>query len=261
VLDDQLRKSEIIFKSYDFGRGLNSGYKLAIVGQANVGKSSLLNALLRRERAIVTDIPGTTRDTLTEWIEIAGFPILLTDTAGLREADNPVEAIGQERTRDEIERADLVLFMIDCVTGIGPDDMKIYDAIRERPHILIANKIDLERAKIGDIEKALADIPKVFISALTGDGLENLKKQISRILHLDTFSLDTAILATERQQQAMAKALESLTHARGELDTAPQGEIIAIYLREALDYLGELVGETTSEDILNNIFGKFCIGK
>lgn len=261
VIDQQLQKSEIILNSYDFGRGLNSGYKLAIVGRANVGKSSLLNALLRRDRAIVTDIPGTTRDTLTEWIEIEGFPILLTDTAGLRQAENPVEAIGQERTKDEIEKADLVLFMVDCVTGVGWEDAEIYYSIQNKRSLLIANKIDLCQARPEVIEKGFADIPRLFISTLTGEGLDDLRKQIASMLHLDTFSLDTAILATERQQQAMKKALDSLTHAKAKLASAPQGEIIAVYLREALDYLGELVGETTAEDILNNIFGRFCIGK
>ncbi|HBZ01998.1 MAG TPA: tRNA uridine-5-carboxymethylaminomethyl(34) synthesis GTPase MnmE, partial [candidate division Zixibacteria bacterium] len=139
----QHERTRTILKSYDFGRGLNSGYKIAIVGRTNVGKSSLLNALLSRERAIVTEIPGTTRDTLTEWIEIAGFPILLTDTAGLRDTSGTIEAIGQERTKSEIDKSDLVIFMIDSSSGATAEDNEIYRSMEGKPILVVANKIDL----------------------------------------------------------------------------------------------------------------------
>jgi tRNA modification GTPase len=260
-LDIQLLNAGKILQGYDFGRGLNSGYNIVIAGRANVGKSSLLNAILKRERAIVTDIPGTTRDTLTEGIEIDGFPILLTDTAGLRHTTDPIEAIGQKRTWAEIEKADLLLFVIDCVTGMNWEDIENYYSIKEKPILLVINKIDLCHTRSEINYGGLEHANKVFVSALTDSGLEDLREAISHLLRLDTFSLDTAILTTERQEQAMIRAFCALTDAKIALRTEIKPEVIAVYLREALDYLGELVGETTSEDILNNIFGKFCIGK
>ena len=297
IISGELEKAERVLKSYEFGRGLNAGYKIAIVGRANVGKSSLLNALLRRDRAIVTDIPGTTRDTLTEWIEIEGFPVLLTDTAGLREeGSDMVEAIGMQRTRNEIEQSDLVLFMIDSSSPITDEDLNIFRGLSDRPLLVLASKIDLipdapnsqlatRNSQLATIYSALSTqhsalpaIPQsairnpqsvVPISALTSAGLEELRDRIAAHLNLEGFNLDTALLATERQYHAMKRAHETLIQALAELDlsavsvaeSAPSAEVISLYLRETLDHLGELVGETTTEDILNNIFGRFCVGK
>jgi tRNA modification GTPase len=269
IIAAELAKAGRVLQSYDFGRGLNVGYRVAIVGKANVGKSSLLNALLQRERAIVTDIPGTTRDTLTEWIEIEGFPVLLTDTAGLRdEGSDMVEAIGMQRTRSEMERSDLVLFMVDSSVPLTDEDLAIYRSLGDRPRLVLANKSDLipstqdSRLKTHDSYSALSPQSSVlFVSALTGAGLDDLRARIAAHFHLDVFSLDTALLATERQYQAMKKAHETLAQALAELGQSPTAEVISLYLRETLDHLGELVGETTTEDILNNIFGRFCVGK
>jgi tRNA modification GTPase len=248
---------------------LNAGYKIAIVGRANVGKSSLLNALLQRDRAIVTDIPGTTRDTLTEWIEIEGFPVLLTDTAGLREeGSDMVEAIGMERTRAEIERSDLILFVADLSTQVTDEDFAIFRNLGDRPRLILANKIDLI-SPTQDSGLRTQHSYSVFspqssvlpVSALTGAGLDDLRSRIAAHLNLENFSLDTALLATERQYHAMKRAHETLAQALTELETSPTAEVISLYLRETLDHLGELVGETTTEDILNNIFGRFCVGK
>jgi len=297
IIAAQLEKAGYVLKSYDFGRGLNAGYKIAIVGRANVGKSSLMNALLRKDRAIVTDIPGTTRDTLTEWIEIEGFPVLLTDTAGLREeGSDMVEAIGMQRTRTEIEQSDLVLFVIDSSVPITDEDLAIYRGLGDKPHLILANKSDLippthdSRLTTHDFHSAFRISHFAFensairnpqseivnISALTGQGLDGLRARIAAHLNLENFSLDTALLATERQYHAMKRAHDTLTQALAELDlsarnrveptvgvaeAAPSPEVISLYLRETLDHLAELVGETTTEDILNNIFGRFCVGK
>jgi tRNA modification GTPase len=257
----QLEYSRKILKSYDFGRGLASGYRIAIVGRANVGKSSLLNMLLQRERAIVTDIPGTTRDTLTEWIEIAGFPVLLTDTAGLGDSLDTIEQLGQERTRAEIDKSDLIIFMIDITAGATEEDIAIYRTIADKSRLVIVNKIDLRDKSNFDARRYFPDDDQVFISAKTGEGLDSLHKRIARFFNLDHFSLDTALLATERQYLSMKKVCKTLSQALEEFETSPPPEAISVFLREALDYLGELVGETTSEEILNSIFGKFCIGK
>jgi len=247
-----------ILKSYDFGRGLNQGYRIAIVGRANVGKSSLMNALLKRERAIVTDIPGTTRDTLTEWIEIDGFPVLLTDTAGLRDSGDTVEKIGQERTKKEIDESDLVLVMLDSSTGITDEDLAIFKAIENKRIFTVVNKSDLKP------ECDLSRLPTtetMSISALKGAGLDDLKSRIGKMLSIDDFSLDTALLATERQHDAMGKVCRALSDALTEMESGATEEVLAAFIRETLDYLGELVGETTNDDILNNIFDRFCIGK
>lgn len=261
IIRDQNRESGAILDTYDFGRGLNQGYRIAIVGRANVGKSSLMNALLKRDRAIVTEIPGTTRDTLTEWIEIDGFPVLLTDTAGLRESGDMVEQIGQERTRREIEDSDMVLFMFDGSVGITDDDRRIFQAINSRATIIVANKSDLGKTKELDLNGEFAGQETAVISALKGTGLDNMQAKIAGMLRIDQFSLDSAILATERQYRAMTAARDVLSEVTEELDKGATVEVLATYLRETLDHLGELVGETTTDDILNDIFSRFCIGK
>jgi tRNA modification GTPase len=231
------------------------------VGKANVGKSSLLNALLQRERAIVTEIPGTTRDTLTEWIDIDGFPILLTDTAGLRLSPDLVEKAGQQRTRESVDLADLVLVIFDGYAGITSEDRDIYDMLKEKRKLLLVNKTDL--GSVADIRReGLFSVDKpIMISALTGAGLDDLKAQIAHALALDSFNLESALLATERQYDAMKKACDTLKQMASQMENNPASEIISVYLRETLDHLGELVGETTAEDILTSIFGRFCIGK
>lgn len=254
-------KASKILGTYDFGRGLNSGYRIAIVGKANVGKSSLLNALLKRDRAIVTEIPGTTRDTLTEWIEIDGFPILLTDTAGLRESGDTVEMIGQKRTRRQIEDSDLVIFMIDGNAGIDDEDKNILKTVDSQKTILVANKVDLGLADDLEIEMHFPGHDAVVISALKETNLDRLKSRIAAMLNIDRFSLDTALLATERQYRAMKSARDVLAETIREIEGGAAEEVVASFLREALEHLGDLVGETTAEDILNSIFGRFCVGK
>jgi tRNA modification GTPase len=259
TLEKQLAASDEILKSYSFGRGLREGYRVAIVGRANVGKSSLLNALLKRQRAIVTEVPGTTRDTLTEWIEIDGFPVLLTDTAGLRKSEDMVERIGQDRTRQEIEDADLVLFMIDAADGYTDEDKEIFNAINNEHVVVLANKIDLvDRI---EFDRHFHNLQVLKISALRGTGLDELKKSMTQTFHFDDFSLDMAMLSTRRQYEAMSSSCDSLTKALEEIRAGQPPEVYALFIREALDHLGDLVGETTSEDILNDIFGRFCIGK
>jgi len=265
ALEKQLETSGDILKSYNFGRGLRDGYRVAIVGRANVGKSSLLNALLKRQRAIVTEIPGTTRDTLTEWIEIDGFPVLLTDTAGLRASDDTVERIGQDRTREEIENSDLVLFMIDAADGYTDVDKEIFATINNEHIIVLANKIDLaeqiELDSYGSAGRYFHNLKVLKISALYGDGLEDLRKTMARLFHFDDFSLDMAVLSTQRQYETMSGVCDSLTQAVDEIRSGQSPEVYALFIREALDHLGNLVGETISEDILNDIFGRFCVGK
>ncbi len=257
----QLKLSQAILDSYNFGRGLSYGYRIAIIGRANVGKSSLLNALLRRERAIVTEIPGTTRDTLTEWIEIAGFPILLTDTAGLRQSADAIETLGQRRTKDEIEKSDLIIFIIDHSAGVIDGDTQIYGTIEDKPNLIAINKIDLPKGSGLEFACCFPGSDPIYISAKTGDGLDRLRQRIVEHFGLESFSLDTALLATERQYQSMKNACGAMARVLDQLNTNSQPEVISVLLRETLDHLADLVGETTTDEILNDIFGKFCIGK
>jgi tRNA modification GTPase len=190
IVEEQLTASDEILKSYSFGRGLREGYRVAIVGRANVGKSSLLNALL-----------------LTEWIEIDGFPVLLTDTAGLRKSDDMVELIGQDRTRQEIENADLVLFMIDAADGYTDEDKAIFEAIHNEHVMVLANKIDL--AEEIEIDSYFHNLQVLKISALYGTGLDELRKTMASMFHFEDFSLDMAVLSTQRQYEAMSSVCES----------------------------------------------------
>jgi len=260
ILSDTSR----IAATYNYGRGLNVGYKIAIVGRANVGKSSLLNALLQKDRAIVTDIPGTTRDIISEWIELDGFPIQLIDTAGLRESIDIVERLGQDRTKSEIENADLILFMLDGHEGITDDDLAIKNNLPDKSMLIVINKSDLkfnvETQHLAS-PKLRDKIHSLIISALTGHGLDNLKNEISAMLNIAGFDLSSALIANERQYQCITEAAESLTQAIDEIASNQSHEVLAVFLRDSLNHLGELVGETTRDDILNNIFSRFCIGK
>lgn len=245
--------------TYSTGHLLRDGIRVAIVGRPNVGKSSLFNRLLRLDRAIVTDIPGTTRDSLSESINLGGIPVWLTDTAGIREAEDKIEAIGVERTHQAMADADLLLVVVDGSTELLPEDLRVVSQVHDAPHVLVVNKCDLGQS---GIEKMIGDHPKVVhLSALTGDGLGALTAAI-----LEPFgSVDSegaGLLITDsrhhdllrRAQSALSEALELMNDRAGE-------ELVLVGLHNALKFLGEITGETTTDDILGEIFSTFCIGK
>lgn len=233
---------------------LRQGVKIAIVGRPNVGKSSLFNTLLNVERAIVTDIAGTTRDVLKENLDW-DIAITLIDTAGIRESEDvgKVEEIGIEYSKQSAEDADLVLFMYDIAAGMNDEDKTILNLIKDKKHLIIANKIDL-------IESMQSQPDEILISTKTGAGIEDLKTKIKEIVY--NFSPEEMEYVTnKRQQDCLEKCRESLVQA---LEAAKSGELqdlISIDLKSALLYLDEITGEVITDEILNNIFDHFCIGK
>lgn len=232
---------------------LRQGIKIAILGKPNVGKSSLFNALLSLNRAIVTDIAGTTRDILTETLDFGGIPVTLIDTAGIRENSQvgKVEEIGIEFSKQSAQEADLILFLYDALTGMNEDDESILDLIGDKNHIKIANKSDLLTEKSADI---------LSLSTITKDGFEDLKQLIKQFVGEKSIE-DTEFITNNRQQDCLQKAHESLHQALLATQIGELQDLISIDVKSALLYLDEITGEVITDDILNNIFDNFCIGK
>ena len=250
---------EALSATYEEGRLFREGLAVAIVGRPNVGKSSLLNALMERDRAIVTELPGTTRDVIEEYISINGIPVRIMDTAGIRETHDLAESEGVRRSLQAIEGADLILTVLDASVPLGKEDQYILERIKGRKSILVLNKTDLSQRL--DEEGLPPDIPKVRISAKHGDGLEELKKAIEHSVVHDAAASEGIMITNLRHKQAIDTAKEALLRARAAIEASQPYEIIALELRDSLDRLGEIVGAVTTDDILNMIFSQFCIGK
>jgi len=254
-IKDIIAEIEELLKSYSFGKIVRDGVKAALVGQPNVGKSSLLNYMLKESRAIVSHIPGTTRDVISEEISVEGLLIKLFDTAGIRFAKDDIEKEGVKRSRLAIENADIVIYMFDVTSDFGSE---LYNEIREIiPEdriITVANKIDLDK----DFNRS-AD---VAISALTGEGVYELFSLLKeRSLGSNTYTEKSAVVSSLRHYNILKKARESLLIAVKSIENKLSGEFIAVDLRNAENLLGEIIGKVSTDDILNNIFSKFCIGK
>jgi tRNA modification GTPase len=246
-------------KSYAQGHRLREGASLALVGRPNVGKSSLFNRLLQRERAIVTPLPGTTRDTVEEAIAVGGIPLRLIDTAGLRlTGESPAdeaEALGIARSREALADADLVVVVLDATANVSGEETELLQSLDGRPHVVVRNKSDLANAAL------VKEADSLLTSALTGEGLEDLRAAILRLLHAEGDAATGGVLNSLRQQQAVEAALESLTAAEIANDGGIPHEFLLADLHGALRALDSLTGQTTSDDILNRIFSTFCIGK
>lgn len=244
------------------GQVLSEGVRTAIVGKPNVGKSSLLNALLMRDRAIVTEIPGTTRDTIEEIINIGGIPLKLIDTAGLRPAGDAVEQIGVERSRQAIREADLVLCLLDGSQPEDDHDRALIASLDPAKTIFIINKADCFRGQPPRFNRALLPSPAAVISALTRQGVTELKESISeRVVGGALPDPGSAIVTRERHRQLLTDASASITRASQGLRVGLGEELIAVELRDALQALGAITGEELVEDLLDTIFQEFCIGK
>jgi tRNA modification GTPase len=245
--------------TYQTGHLLRDGIKVALVGRPNVGKSSLFNGLLSRDRAIVTDLPGTTRDSLTESIAINGIPVTLTDTAGIREAGDRIEAIGVERTQRAMADADLLVVVIDGSTPVQAEDREVLDRARTSRHIVALNKSDLP--PVVNANETVNGSKVVHVSAVTGTGLSDLSAAI-----LEPFgSVDSesvGLLVTDsRHYDLLVRAVASLDESASLMRASASEELVLVGLHNALSYLGEITGETTADEILGRIFSTFCIGK
>ena len=245
-------------KTYGYGRLLNTGVRIVIAGKPNVGKSSLFNRLVDADRAIVTDLPGTTRDIISETTSVDGIPIKIFDTAGVRETGDVVERIGVSRALQTVADADFILFMVDGSRPIDQDDRAAWERIREYPHLVVANKADLAAANDPELEK----LKPIRVSARTGDGVDHLRQVIRAMLgDTRTEELAESILTTSRQNDAVLRAVANLDAAESALLARTPHEMVLLDLYQALACLNELTGETTTEDILGRIFSTFCIGK
>jgi len=256
-----LSKSRQLLGTYQEGRVLRDGISVIIAGKPNAGKSSLLNSLLAEKRAIVTSVPGTTRDIIEEVVNIRGVPVTLLDTAGICVSDDPVEQEGILRARTKIPSADLVIILLDGSRPFDQDDVLSVEAVGRTPHITVINKSDLP-AQLAMPEAYLPE-QLHYISTATGDGIEALRDTIADLfLHGKlTDNRDLAFLTDARHRDALEKAVDSLSRFRAALADGLSFELLAIDLRDALDALGQITGQTTPDDILDLIFDKFCIGK
>ena len=257
-LNEALQSLRELLSTADTGMVYRLGVRTAIVGRPNVGKSSLLNQLLREDRSIVTPIPGTTRDTIEELSNIDGVPFILVDTAGIIHSQDIVESLGVERSQKAIEQADLVLVVIDMSQPITKADKEILDLIGNKTALIVANKCDLpHQAKPDELGREV-----VFISALSGDGIAQLEERMVRMaLGGKVFVSDAPIVNNPRHKDALERAERGLIQALSDIDSGMPDDFVTIDLTAALNALGEITGETVQEDLLETIFSNFCIGK
>lgn len=264
AISSAIAELEKVLATADVGKILSEGVACAIVGRPNAGKSSLLNQLLREERALVTDIPGTTRDVIEETVNINGVPIRLLDTAGIRQTEDVVEHLGVERAKASIEEADVILFLIDGSSPLTEEDRLIASMLEGKAVLGVVNKIDLGRkVSSEELSELLPGVNWVEISALTGENLvamENALLDLIGLRRIDA-SLDTVILTRERHRQAISSAVSSLKEAMHTLSVDLPYDLVSIDLQQAAEHLGEITGETVKEDVLDRIFERFCIGK
>ncbi len=259
-IEKKLKKLE---NSFDNGKIIKEGIKTAIVGKPNAGKSSLLNAILKEDRAIVTEIEGTTRDTIEEFVNINGIPLKLVDTAGIREAKDEVEKIGINKSREIAKEADLIIAIFDSSKDLTDEDMEILNLIKGKKVIILLNKIDLN-SKIDENNSYLLDVSHdiIKVSALNNWGIDKLYERITEMFNLDQINLDNEALITNlRQKNLITKAIEHIKDTRKSMSNNMPLDIVAISIKEILEDLGNITGDEVSEDIIDEIFSKFCLGK
>ena len=248
-----------LIKSADEGKIIRDGLSIAIVGKPNVGKSSLLNVLLNEKRAIVTDIAGTTRDVIEEYINLDGIPVRIIDTAGIRETEDVVEKIGVQRSKEKIDEADLVVFMLDTSRTLDKEDLDIIEYIKDKKYIVLLNKVDLDR-KIDD--RAIESLDnKIEISAMQSIGIDILKSKIKDLFFSGNIDAESLMVTNTRHKQALYRAFENLENGLGGINRNEFLDLVSIYVMSALKALGEITGAEVEEDLVTKIFMEFCCGK
>ena len=284
ALTDTQRAVEQLITSYEEGRIIREGIKVAIIGRPNVGKSSLLNALLKLDRAIVSDQPGTTRDVIDESLNVRGIPLRLLDTAGLRPTQDKIEGEGIRRTEDAIAEADVLLLVLDGAIGVTDEDRDVFETYCSRKYLLVMNKMDLPESQAFDARSfslpSESPLPPgegkgegpslvegegaglVKVSAKTGEGLDHLTSVIQSVCLKEGLEATPSVLVTRlRHKASLEEAHRSIEEAMRSLERKESGECVALDIRAALDALGEITGAVSTEDILDRIFQDFCIGK
>lgn len=253
-----------LINTYISGKMIKEGINMAIIGSPNVGKSSLLNTLLLEERAIVTDIPGTTRDTIEETIQIEGIPINIIDTAGIRKSEDKIEKIGIEKTRKIANRSDLILAMFDISNKLTQEDKEILEIIKDKKAIIILNKIDLKKDALDNKDKLFKDLktPIIRISTIENEGIDNLQKEIIKMFKINSINLNNdSVITNIRHKELLNQALENTNAALEAICEDMPIDIISINIKEILENLSSITGQNVSEDIIKEIFAKFCLGK
>lgn len=256
-------KIERLLETADRGRILRDGLNTVILGKPNVGKSSLLNAILRENRAIVTDVPGTTRDIIEEYVNIDGIPLRIIDTAGIRRTEDIVEQIGVNRAKESVEKADLVIAVFDVSRELTEEDYQIIDIMKEKKSIILLNKIDLpNKFTKSHLETLIGDKVIIETSIASGIGVDLLEKSIKDMFYSGEVEIHSdAVITNVRHKNQLEKALESIQSALNDIRNNVPIDCIAVDLKNCWDNLGEISGETIAEDILDKIFSEFCIGK
>lgn len=261
TLDEVDKILDSLEKSFYNGKILREGISTAIIGKPNAGKSSLLNLILNEERAIVTDIEGTTRDTIEEFISIEGVPLKIIDTAGIRTASDEVEKIGVNKAKEIAKKSDIIIAIFDSNKKLTNEDKEILELLKDRNAIILLNKIDLSRKiEIEELEKY--NKPIVEISTKTREGLDSLYKEISAMFKLNEIAVDgETIVSNERHKSIIINSRKNLNKARETIKNNMPIDIISGYLKEIIEELGKITGETVTEDVISEIFSKFCLGK
>ena len=252
-----------LIKNEEKGEIVKNGIKIAIVGKPNVGKSSLLNSLIKKDKAIVTHIPGTTRDTVEEILYMDGIPVIITDTAGIRKSKNLIEKIGVDKSINEIQKSDIIIIVIDNSRELTNEDIEIVNKVKEKKHILCINKIDKKsKMERNDLKKFVNEKYIIEVSALKNIGIGKLEEKIKELtIGAERFDFEEKIIVNKRQKIYIQKAKNSIDNAISAIKSKLSQEFPAFDLRNAYNLLGEIIGENINEDILKGIFSKFCVGK
>ncbi len=261
IVKGQIIKINDLISTADEGKIIREGLKVVIVGKPNVGKSSLMNVLLKENRAIVTDVPGTTRDVIEEFVNLEGIPLKIADTAGIRETDDVVEKIGVSKSREMIEEADLVIFMLDKSRVLDKEDMDIIEYLNNKKYIVLLNKSDIESEKIDLSDIKLNQENMINTSTKSEEGIDELKVKIKNLFFAGKIENKEIMITNTRHKEELVRAVESLETSVEALKNTNAIDLASIDIRAAWSYLGEITGDSLENNIIDKIFSKFCLGK